>query len=405
MVESALKIKNTTATKKVFSLTERIRAVCGGTSASKTISILIWCIDYAQSSKGKLISVVSESFPHLSGGAMKDFEMIMRDRGYWKEDSWVKNPKPTYTFETGSQIEFLSVDTVGKAHGPRRDVLFINECNNLDFNIVDQLIVRTREVVWLDWNPSDEFWFYTKMLHVRDDIDFIILTYKDNEALDEVTIKEIESHKNDKNWWTVYGLGQLGVIETRIYKNWQIIDEVPFEARTERHWVDFGYANDPTAIGTVFYHNGGYILDEHAYTKGLSNKQIADILLNLDTVATVADSAEPKSIDELISYGLTIIPAKKGPDSILHGIQTVQRQKISVTKRSVNIIKEYRNYLWETNKNGNIINEPIPIFNHHMDGIRYAFSTLVEAVPEHIRNSQEEEFLSTRARQSLNSAK
>lgn len=368
--------KDTTATKKIFSLRKRIRAVAGGTSASKTISILVWCIDYAQSHNDQLISIVSESYPHLVGGAMQDFEQIMKSQGYWKEDRWVKNPRTVYTFETGSKIEFLSVDSYGKAHGPRRDVLFINEANNLEYNIVDQLITRTRKIVWMDWNPTDEFWFYTDFYPFRkEDTDFITLTYLDNEALDDVTRKEIESHKENKAWWTVYGLGQLGEIETRIYRDWKIIDEIPHEARLERYGLDFGYTNDPTAIIAVYYYNGGYIVDEVVYQKGLSNKDIADILLNIKKVPIIADSAEPKSIDEIKSYGHTVLPCSKGQDSIRQGINAIQEQSISVTQRSINIIREYRNYLWETDKNGKVLNIPTGA-DHAMDGIRYVIQSL-----------------------------
>jgi len=375
MPEEAYKIRNTTATKKIFQLRKRIRAVSGGTSASKTISILVWCIDYAQSVRNEIVSIVSESYPHLSGGAMRDFETIMKDRGYWKDSRW-NQTKHIYTFETGTIIEFLSVDTYSKAHGPRRDVLFINECNNLPYNIADQLVTRTRKIIWLDWNPITEFWFYTEMQGKRDDIDFLTLTYLDNEALDETTIKEIESHKGNKIWWQVYGLGQLGEVETRIFTGWQIIDDIPHEARLERYGLDFGYSNDPTAIVAIYYYNGGYIWDEIAYQKGLSNKNIADILKNVKRAVVIADSAEPKSIDEIHSYGITILPANKGQGSVLQGIQKVQQQQISVTKRSVNIIKEYRNYVWITDKDGKIINEPMDINNHAMDAGRYATESL-----------------------------
>lgn len=368
---------DTTATQKIFGLKKRIRAVAGGTSASKTISILVWIIDYCQTkqSKSKLASVVSESHPHLEKGAILDFQNIMKDRGYWNEDRWNQS-KHTYTFETGNKLEFYSVDTYGKAHGPRRDVLFVNECNNLSFKIVDQLITRTREIVWMDWNPSEEFWFYTEMQPNRTDIDFITLTYKDNEALDPITVQEIESHMNNKQWWTVYGLGQLGATESRIYTGWQIIDAIPHEARLERRGLDFGYTNDPTTITDVYSYNGGYIFDEQLYQKGMSNKQIADVLLSLPSPQTlvVADSAEPKSIDDIKMYGVNIIPAEKGPGSVNQGIQFVQDQKVSVTQRSINLIKEYRNYLWTTDKDGKVINIPIDIFNHCLDGVRYALS-------------------------------
>lgn len=369
--------QDTTSTRRVFALKKRIRAVSGGTSASKTISILVWLIDYCQTSqnKPKLASVVSESHPHLEKGAILDFIALMKDRNYWDESRW-NQTKHTYTFETGNKLEFYSVDTYGKAHGPRRDVLFVNEANNLDFKIVDQLITRTREIVWLDWNPSEEFWFYTEMLPVRDDIDFITLTYLDNEALDSITVSEIESHKGNKNWWTVYGLGQLGVIESRIYKDWQVIDDIPFEARLDRIGVDFGYTNDPTAIIAIYYHNGGFILDEVAYQYGLSNKAIADIINLQPKSIVIADAAEPKSIDEIRRHGITILPATKGPGSINQGIQYVQAQKVSITKRSVDTLKEYRNYNWITDKDGKIINEANDFNNHSMDALRYAIASL-----------------------------
>lgn len=371
--------KDVTAMRKVFDMRKRIRAVSGGTSASKTISILVWLIDYCQTKQGKqkLCSVVSESHPHLEKGAILDFENIMKDRGYWDENRWHQT-KHTYTFETGNKLEFYSVDTYGKAHGPRRDVLFVNEANNLDYKIVDQLITRTREIVWLDWNPSEEFWFYTDMLPNRDDVDFLTLTYLDNEALDEITVKEIESHKNNLNWWTVYGLGQLGVIQSRIYKDWKIIEEIPHEARLVRRGLDFGYSNDPTAIVDVYEYNGGYILDEVCYKKGMSNKAISDLINNQQKEClVVADSSEPKSIDEIKLYGINIFPAVKGAGSIATGIAFVQNQKISITSRSVNTIKEFRNYLWKTDKNDRIINEPEGGFDHSMDAIRYALNSIL----------------------------
>jgi len=366
--------RDTTATRKVFDLKKRVRAVAGGTSASKTISILVWCIDYAQTVKDELVTVVSESFPHLDGGAIRDFKAIMKAQGYWEDARW-HGTRHEYTFPfTNSVIEFTSVDTYGKAHGPRRDVLFINECNNLSWAIADQLITRTRKVVWLDWNPSEEFWFYTELLPHRDDVDFITLTYKDNEALDEVTVKEIESHKGNKNWWRVYGEGQLGEVEGRIYTGWQVIDEVPHEARLERRGLDFGYSHDPAAVVACYYYNGGWIVDEEIYQKGLLNKPLADSILNgtEPQLLIKADSAEPKSIDELKLYGLNVMPVEKGQDSVRKGIETVQEQRISVTRRSYNLLKEYRKYMWKTDRDGNIIRTPEDGMDHALDALRYA---------------------------------
>jgi phage terminase large subunit len=369
--------QTTTATKKIINLQKRIRAVAGGTSASKTISILLYLIHRAQSDKvATLTSVVSESIPHLKRGAIRDFKNIMEAHRYWKDDNW-KVQESTYTFETGSTIEFFSSDNGDKLRGARRDRLFMNECNNQEFEAFNQLEVRTKEFIFLDWNPSNEFWFYTDVKDKRDDVEFITLTYLDNEALAPEIVQSIEQRKNNKRWWTVYGEGKLGEVEGKIYKDWQIIDEIPHEARLERRGLDFGYTNDPTAIVDIYKYNGGFILDEIVFQKGLSNKQISDILINQEKILTIADSAEPKSIDELCAYGINVIGAIKGPDSIRQGIQIIQDQRISVTKRSLNVIKEYRNYMWKEDKNGKILNEPEGGFDHTMDAIRYAMASYV----------------------------
>ena len=366
----------TTATTRIAQLTKRIRAIPGGTSASKTISILIYLISLSQTDKApKLTSIVSESLPHLKRGAIRDFLDIMKSHNYFKEKFWNKSDS-TYTFETGSQIEFFGADQADKLRGGRRDRLFINEANNVSFNAFEELEVRTRDLIFLDWNPTNEFWYYTEVKDKRDDVEELTLTYLDNEALDNETKKSIEQRKNRKDWWTVYGLGQLGELEGKIYRDWQIIDEIPHEARLERYGLDFGYTNDPTAIVAIYKYNDGYILDEILFRKGLSNRQIADHLNNITPALVIADSAEPKSIDELASYGVQIIGANKGRDSVRQGIQYVQDQKISVTKKSTNIIKEYRNYLWKVDRNGDLIspNEPEKAFDHAMDAIRYGFN-------------------------------
>jgi len=363
-----------TAFKKLNQLTKRIRGVAGGTSASKTVSIVIWLIAYAQTHKNERISIVSESFPHLKRGAIRDFISIMQEQNYWKDNSWNKTDY-IYQFETNSFIEFFSADQPGKVRGPRRDVLFINEANNISYETYTQLEIRTKKLIWLDWNPVSEFWWYGEVLG-KQDVDFLTLTYRDNEALDPLIVRAIEARKGNKNWWLVYGEGQLGEAEGRIYTGWGIMDEPPIEARLERYGMDFGYSNDPSAIVAIYKWNNAYILDEVEYLKGLSNKNLADILLNNQKALVVADSAEPKSIDEIRSYGVSVIASTKGKGSVLQGIQYVQQQKIFVTKRSTNLLKEYRNYLWITDKDGKIINEPEPIWNHAMDAIRYAMHSL-----------------------------
>lgn len=368
--------KKTTATKKIFSLKKRIRGVSGGTSASKTISILLWLIKYCQTYENSLVSVVSETLPHLKRGAIRDFLNIMQEHNYFEDDRWNKTDF-TYTFSTNTKLEFFSADQPSKVRGPRRDILFVNEANNISYETYTQLEIRTNKVIWLDWNPVSEFWWYTEVLP-HNDVDFVTLTYKDNEALSQSIVQAIEARRHNKNWFKVYGEGQLGEAEGRIYTGWAFIDDIPHEARLERRGLDFGYSVDPSAIVDIHYYNGGYILDERLYRKGMSNKDIADFLNNLEHPHTmvIADSAEPKSIDEIHMYGVSIIPVTKGRDSINQGIQYVQDQKISVTKRSVNLIKEYRNYLWDDDKDGNRMNKPIDSFNHILDAVRYGFDSL-----------------------------
>lgn len=333
------------------------------------------------------ISIVSESIPHLRKGAMKDFLKIMQATGRFNEDRWNKTFL-TYTFANGSYIEFFSVDQEGKVRGPRRDILYINECNNISFETYHQLAIRTRKTIWLDYNPANQFWVHTE-LENDEDVEFLTLTYKDNEALDEAIVKEIEKGRDkaykdiegdiyDKeniksaywdNWWKVYGLGLLGVLEGVIFSNWTIINEIPQDARLIGNGLDFGYTNDPTASTDIYTYNGKRILDERIYQTKLMNGDIAK-LLPAKTIV-YADSAEPKSIAEIKILGIDIRATVKGPDSIKYGIQLMQQQEYLITKRSVNIIKEFRNYCWDRDKEGNTLNKPIDIFNHAIDGIRY----------------------------------
>lgn len=374
--------KAVTATHKLLKLDKRIRAAAGGTSASKTISILLILIHKAQeaanNNQSLLISVVSESLPHLKRGAMRDFINIMEGHNYFKESQWNRTDF-IYSFGPMSRMEFFGVDTPDKVRGPRRDILFMNEANNCPLESFEQLEVRTKDEIWLDWNPTNEFWFYSEILPYREeDLDFITLTYKDNESLDENIVKSIEARQHNKNWWQVYGLGQLGELEGKIYKDWAIIDKIPHEARLERLGLDFGYANDPAVLVALYFYNGGYIVDELLHRTHMPNRKIADYINNssFPNALVIADSAEPKSIAEMQEYGIQVIGAQKGPGSRNQGIQYVQDQRMSVTKRSTNVIKSYRNYMWRTDRDGHIIDIPDHNFSDAMDAVRYAMETM-----------------------------
>jgi phage terminase large subunit len=273
-------------------------------------------------------------------------------------------------------LEFFSADDSGKVHGPERDFLFINEAQNIEYEIARQLFVRTRKTIFIDFNPTREFWAHTDLKNDPKTL-WIHSTYLDNYFLTPEQIAEIERNKGNKAWWSIYGEGKIAESEEQIYSGWQQIDGIPHEARLERYGLDFGYSCDPTVIVAIYYYNGGYIIDEVAYQKGLSNKSIADILNNQPKAMVIADSSEPKSIDEVSSYGVYIIGAVKGPGSVYQGIQYVQNQRISITKRSTKTIKAYRNYMFKKNKDGKILNEPddtIHEWSNSMDAIRYGFN-------------------------------
>jgi len=319
--------------------------------------------------------------PHMKSGAMLDFENIMKSHNYWDDARWNRTDH-VYTFETGIKMRFFSADTPSKAHGPRRWILFINEGNNIPWPIADHMIVRTKYLVFVDWNPATEFWAYTEIMQnpaYAGKYDFLTLTYKDAlEALDPITVERIEAHRDNKMWWQVYGLGQLGEIEGRIFTGWRWIDEIPFEARFVKRGLDFGYTNDPTGIIAVYEYNGGFIFDEECYQYGMSNEDIADYVKSLKDPnrLIVADSSEPKSIARLQTLGLSVIGAQKGKDSINEGISFVQGKPISATKRSINLKKEYERYIWLKDKlTGKFINEAPDLDNHLLDPARYALES------------------------------
>ena len=366
--------KRTTATNKVLGLKNRVKIIQGGTSASKTYSILAVLINKALLIHGIEISVVAETIPHLRRGALKDFLKIMKWTGRFFEDRFNKSLL-RYEFANGSVIEFFSADDSSKLRGARRDILYINECNNVTFDSYNELAIRTRKEVYLDFNPANEFWVHTE-LKDEPDSDFLILTYKDNEALDQSIIEQIEKNKEKAktstywaNWWKVYGEGQLGMLEGVVFSNWKQIDTIPKEAKLLGIGLDFGYTNDPTAIIEIYNYNGQRIVNELAYQTGLLNSEIAKLLPK--HVPVYADSSEPKSIDEIKRYGITIKGVTKGKDSINYGIDVIQRNEYLVTSNSGNLIKELRSYVWDTDKQGKRLNKPIDFNNHAIDAFRY----------------------------------
>ena len=371
-----MSFQTTTAQSKIARLRKRIRIVQGGTSSSKTFSIIPLLISYAIENPMSEISIVSESIPHLKRGAIKDFQKIMILCDLYKDSQFNKSDLK-YRFKNGSYIEFFSVDQPDKLRGARRDILFVNECNNIDFESYQQLSVRTKKFIYLDYNPTNEFWVHTELMNDID-TDFVVLTYKDNEALDVAIVKEIEKAKEKaktssywENWWNVYGLGQLGSLEGVIFNNWQIIDNIPGEANLLGFGLDFGFSNDPSSLIAVYEWNNKIICDERIYSTGLLNTDIIRLMTQDKRLPIWADSAEPKSIEEIRRAGFNIKSVEKGKDSIVYGISVLQDKEILVTKPSINLIKELRSYSWDKDKAGKKLNKPIDDFNHAIDALRY----------------------------------
>lgn len=370
--------KRTTAINKILKLSKRKKIIQGGTSAGKTFGILPVLIDKATKTPHLEISVVSETIPHLRRGAMKDFIKIMEMTGRYIDANWNRSLL-TYKFSNGSYIEFFSAEQESKLRGARRNILYINEANNISFESYHQLAIRTSQDIYLDFNPTSEFWAHTELLN-ESDSELLVLTYKDNEALPQTIIDDIEGAKSKgesstywANWWKVYGLGEVGNLQDTIFDNWKQVDDIPRDAKLISYGMDFGFTNDPTTLIGVWKSEGKIWVDELLYRTNMTNNDIGNFLKSIDfgRKELICDSAEPKSIEELRRQGFNVFPAIKGADSIKIGIDILKRFELCVTKRSVNMIKELRAYQWEKDKEGKFTGKPIDFMNHTIDPLRY----------------------------------
>jgi phage terminase large subunit len=367
-------LKQPTTYYNVKSTDARVQVHQGGTRSGKTFSILTCLIEWCWTHRnwGWWITIARKTFPALRATAMRDFIEILEREG-WYDERYHHKTMHTYNL-FGNYIEFIGVDQPQKVRGRKRNVLFVNECDQLSLEDWRQLTMRTTDKIIIDYNPSDEFhWIYEQVI-TRDDAQFFKTTYLDNPYLSQTVIEEIERLKDvDENFWRVYGLGERGMSRSTIFTHWKECDQPPEGFKLLNYGLDFGYSADPTSIIAVYTDGTGFAFDEICYATHLSNSDIGKMLStrNQSRHPVVADSAEPKSIAEISGHGHNVLPSRKGPDSVRAGIQFLQSRPMWVTGRSHNLIKELRNYKWQEDRNGRILNVPVDNHNHAIDALRY----------------------------------
>lgn len=351
------------------------KIVCeqGGTRSGKTFNILLYIIfHYCQVNTGKTITICRKTFPAVRSSVMRDFLNILKS--YNKYDEAYHNKSNSEYTLNNNLIEFISVDQPQKIRGRKREFLFINEANELEYEDWQQLIFRTTEKIVLDYNPSDEYhWIYDKVLN-RDDVEFYKTTYKDNKFLDESIIKEIERLKQtDEQYWQIYGLGVRGVSKATIF-NYVEVPHIPHDAELISYGADAGYTNDPSTLVSVYRKDYNLYIKEHLYRTMMTTKDLSDCFKKevMSRNAIYFDAAEPRLIDELRRMGHNIQPSLKGRDSINAGIDLLKRFKIHITSDSNNAIQEFRNYKWQEDRSGKLTNKPVDKNNHIIDAVRYA---------------------------------
>lgn len=354
----------------------------GGTRSGKTYAIL-QILDFLveKDHAGDVTSVVSETLPHLKKGAIRDFETIrgttLKDDPAWNESDHI------YTYPGGGKLEFFSVDTPGKVQGPGRKRLYENEAIHLKYDTHRQLAVRTTGIIFMDYNPEQVSWIDEKIL-TRDDVQVLDSTYLDNDYLTEEQVREIESNRGDSNWWRVFGEGKTGHLEGLIFPDFIQVDSLPekSDGMIETYGLDYGFTNDPTTLIHCYVDNRKkeIWLDEVCYRTGMLNEDIAAVMKQEGigrAVRVYGDSAEPKTNETIRRYGFNIEGSYKAT-KIAEQLQAMKGYKIYVTKRSLNLIRELRGYVWMRDKNGEWLNEPVDILNHAIDAARYAVFPVIK---------------------------
>lgn len=361
----------------------------GGTSSGKTYGILQHLFLCGAQNHNEIITVVAEDVPNLKSGAYRDAQSILSDSDFLQQYYTGHNKGDRiFTSITGSKIEFKSFQDEIDARSGKRDRLFINEANGVKFGIYEQLSLRTNKQTIIDFNPSARFWAHD-YLEGRDDVHWIISTYKDNDFLNDNIRKKIESYEPtpenkargtaNEYRWQVYGLGQVGRLEGLVFPDWQT-GRFPDEYKWRVFGMDFGYTNDPTTLIEVRYHSGSLWWKQHIYETGLTNPDISSALYRIahpKGELIVADSAEPKSIEEIKRLGWNIEGAIKGPGSVNQRIDAIKRYPLYIDPMSKDLIEEFSSYTWKVDRDGKHTNEPIDAFNHGIDAGGYGLSAKI----------------------------
>ena len=368
-----MKIKTNVVFKHLLKSDKKISIEQGGTRSGKTYNILLYIIfHYSLKNTGKTITICRKTFPSVRASVMRDFLDILKIHNCYFE---ANHNKSNHEYRlNGNLIEFISLDQPQKVRGRKRNLLFINEANELDYEDWQQLIFRTDEKIILDFNPSDEYhWIYDKVIP-RQDADFNITTYLDNSFLSDSIKEEIERLKyTDEQYWQIYGLGIKGISKSTIF-SYVEVNQIPEDAEFISYGADAGYTNDPTSLVSVFRKDYDLYIKEHLYQTQMTTIDIHNKWkeVGIERQTIYFDSAEPRLIEELRRMGWNVRPSLKGADSINAGIDLLKRFKIHILKDSHNAIQEFRNYKWQEDRSGKMINKPIDKNNHIIDAIRYA---------------------------------
>ena len=372
------KIKTNVVYRHLINSDKKIVVEQGGTRSGKTYNILLWIIfEYCTRKENKIITICRKTFPSLRATVMRDFLEILRTHEIYNENNHNKTSSEYRLY--GNLVEFTSLDQSQKIRGRKRDLLFINEANELFWEDWQQLVFRTQERIVLDYNPSDEYhWIYDKVI-TRSDCDFFKTTYLNNPFLEDAIKIEIERLKEtDDQYWKIYGLGEKAGSIATIFKYTEV-NKIPEGADLIAMGMDYGYTNDPTVLASVYRNEENIYIEEHLYRTQMTTQDIHDFLVDkgFERSLIYADSAEPRLNDELRRMGHNIHPSLKGKDSVNAGIDLLKRYKIHVLSSSTNAVQEFRNYKWQEDKTGKLINTPVDANNHVIDSCRYATYSLL----------------------------